>query len=558
MFRENKNHLQGKLFSTVSHLPKFMKERLSKSWAAVFYHRIFSKIDEKKFSVLYSDKKSRPNFPINIWVGLEILKELFIWTDEELLNQFHFNLQTCFALGLEDLGSITLADRTLYYHRSRLVKYQAATGRDLFKELFEEITDEAIESLGIQSSFQRMDSSLIGSNIKKMTRLELLIKVLQNFWKQLPEQEKARHVDLVKEYIEKQPSGYCYHLNRLQVDEKLKALGELFAYFKRLYHTNTEITGSRSYRHLQRALDEQFIVFEDLEEVEPKSPQQIPTDSLQNPADEEATFRTKRGKSQKGYVLNVAETAHPENPVQILTDIDLQPNIASDEKLLCQNVPNLKKRTALNELVVDATYSGEKSEKVCDEHTVSLIYTGIRGSSPRPHKLGLKDFDLTDSAMPICPEGHSPISQKTNQKTGRHSAHYEKERCQQCARRNDCCVRKYKPFYTLHYTDRELRLARRRQCFEDKQYQAKQRLRPAIEGTISQFKLRTYKEKLKVRGLIRVRQTVVLMALAINFKRITALVVRHFFILLKLIAKLLQNVFKEQFQYYLSPCWPLF
>ena len=125
--------------------------------------------------------------------------------------------------------------------------------------------------------------------------------------------------------------------------------------------------------HIQRVLEDQFIVSEDLEEVEPKSPKEISADSLQNPADEEATFRTKGNKSQQGYVLNVAETADPDNPVQMLTGIDLRPNITSDEKMLRENVPKLKRRTGLDELVVDGTYSSEESDSVCDEEKVSLI-----------------------------------------------------------------------------------------------------------------------------------------------------------------------------------------
>lgn len=549
MFRENKNHLQGKLLTTVSHLPKSMKERLSKSWASIFYHQIFKNIDEKKFSVLYSDKKSRPNFPVNIWVGLEILKELFVWTDEELFGQFHFNLQTCYALGLEDLGKVTLADRTLYYNRSRLVKYQGATQRDLFKEVFEEITDEAIELLGINTSFQRMDSSLIGSNIRKMTRLELLVKVLQNFFKDLPENQRKRHIHLVKEYVEREAEGYCYHLNRSQVNEKLKAVGKLLAYFKRLYQDDTTITGRKSYRHIQRVLEDQFVVSEDLEEVEPKSPKQISADSLQNPADEEATFRTKGNKSQKGYVFNVGETANPENPVQILTDIDLHPNITPDDKMLRENIPKLKRRTGLDGLVVDGTYSSEESEKVCDEENISLIYTGIRGTLLNDERLNLENFDLSDLETPICPEGDRPISHKRNPKTGRHIFHYDKERCQKCPHLNVCCVKERKQFYSLYCTDRHLRIARTRQYFEDEEYKAKQRLRPAIEGTISQFKRRTYKEKLKVRGLIRVKQTVVLMALAINFKRISAHLKQDLSLFLEIMTNLLPTYVKEHLQY---------
>ena len=43
-------------------------------------------IDEKLFSVLYSDKASRPNTPVNVIVGALIIKELFDYSDDEMVE----------------------------------------------------------------------------------------------------------------------------------------------------------------------------------------------------------------------------------------------------------------------------------------------------------------------------------------------------------------------------------------------------------------------------------------------------------------------------------------
>ena len=45
------------------------KKALDKSWAKIFADEIFPAIDEERFSVLYSDKASRPNTPINVIIG---------------------------------------------------------------------------------------------------------------------------------------------------------------------------------------------------------------------------------------------------------------------------------------------------------------------------------------------------------------------------------------------------------------------------------------------------------------------------------------------------------
>ena len=74
MFRKNDQHLQMPMFSGVDSLPEKQLKRLEASWAGVFYRELFVRIDEEVFAVLYSDVPSRPNIPVNVLMGLEILK----------------------------------------------------------------------------------------------------------------------------------------------------------------------------------------------------------------------------------------------------------------------------------------------------------------------------------------------------------------------------------------------------------------------------------------------------------------------------------------------------
>ncbi|MEW9082245.1 transposase [Caldanaerobacter subterraneus] len=67
-----------------------IKTELEKSWAPIFYKYVFCNIDEKPFSVLYSDTR-RPNFPVNILLSLEYIKHLKNYSDDELIENFNFN-----------------------------------------------------------------------------------------------------------------------------------------------------------------------------------------------------------------------------------------------------------------------------------------------------------------------------------------------------------------------------------------------------------------------------------------------------------------------------------
>ncbi len=61
MFKKNTKHLQTDLFGLYYMLPERMKKKVKQSEEYYFYKLVFSQIDEEIFSVIYSDKKSRPN-----------------------------------------------------------------------------------------------------------------------------------------------------------------------------------------------------------------------------------------------------------------------------------------------------------------------------------------------------------------------------------------------------------------------------------------------------------------------------------------------------------------
>ena len=62
------------------------RKALQNSWAETFSEELFPAIDEKPFNVLYSDKASRPNTPVNVIIGALIIKELFDLSDDEMVE----------------------------------------------------------------------------------------------------------------------------------------------------------------------------------------------------------------------------------------------------------------------------------------------------------------------------------------------------------------------------------------------------------------------------------------------------------------------------------------
>ena len=91
---------------------------LERSWSIPFAEKAFPAINEQNFSVLYSDKASRPNTPVNVLIGALILKEFLGQTDyevvESLRSSSHRVAAHFFGLFSAKLRCALLADSFQY------------------------------------------------------------------------------------------------------------------------------------------------------------------------------------------------------------------------------------------------------------------------------------------------------------------------------------------------------------------------------------------------------------------------------------------------------------
>lgn len=136
-------------------------------------------------------------------VGRDMLKSRFSWTNEELESHLQFDLQTRYALGLGDLSQHIPTIRTFQNLRRRVREHAEATGENLYQVVFETVTDEQIAQLGLKMGWQRMDSTQLLSNIAMVSRLELILRVLQQGGAALPPERQA--VWAGADYVGKHP-----------------------------------------------------------------------------------------------------------------------------------------------------------------------------------------------------------------------------------------------------------------------------------------------------------------------------------------------------------------
>jgi len=164
------NYCQTPLLGSLSQMPKYLRDLLEKGWPNDFREQIFPYIDEHRFAVLYSkNQASRPNSPVNVIIGLLILKEVFQLSDEELIGSLYFDARFQYALNTMDLPVQPVSINTLTNFRERLGKYMRETGIDLIKQEVEALNQRISECLKIDRKLMRMDSFMISSSCKKLS-----------------------------------------------------------------------------------------------------------------------------------------------------------------------------------------------------------------------------------------------------------------------------------------------------------------------------------------------------------------------------------------------------
>ncbi len=521
MFKENDNHLQQPLFGTINTLPNKQLERLKESWADTFYEDVFSRIEERDFEILYSDEPSRPNVPVNVLVGLEMLKAGFGWTDKEMYESFSYNVQVRYALGYQNLEDGHFELRTIYNFRNRLAVHRQETEENLFEACFEKITDEQMEAYALKSGTQRTDSKQIASNIRRTTRLQLLIEVLQRTYRMLQAADKLAYEALFEPYVKGKSGQYIYRLKGEKHQSHIEQAGIVMQ--KLVIELAEKYKEDAAYAVLKRVFNEHFIV-EDAT-LRPRKGDELSANSLQSPDDLEATFRKKRGEQYVGYVSNVTETADPDNPFQLIVKVQTESNTTDDAEMLAEALPELTERTDLETMHSDGGYNSAEVDTVCQEEGVELVQTAIRGSQPSSERVNLADFtfELDESGNPIgitCPEEKVGIVDAARGEE-RYTATFKHSDCADCPLLARCQMRVLKKTAgrRLYFSIEGIRLARRRQRMEEERKSGRN-LRSAVEATVREISCRLEHGRLQVRGKFRIGMTMVASAAMANARRI--------------------------------------
>jgi hypothetical protein len=524
------------LFGVQTQLSKSLQSRLQGSWANLFRAEILPILlkSEDNFASLYG-KTGRPNFSVARMLGLCLLQELNNLSDQQALDSFGFDIRWRFALDAGD-DDAYISRRSLVEFRRRLVACDPKM--TLVRSVFHTISKAAIKKLGLSATDQRVDSTLVVSNICNRGRLDLFIKTIDHFIKSLDKAGFSRIPKYIQKWHKQQPDA----LFGAGPVERKQTLRQLAKYLNRLimiFKNDPHVSDSEPYQLMVRLFKEQCMVQDPSgSSTGKRNGKQIKVknktegEQLQSPYDPDASY----GHKGNGYSAHITETCNNKKSCEIITDYEVHGAARSDVGKAVDVVNRLASADLKpNRLFADGGYPSVPSSLDIVGHDIKFMAPVNR---PRisDQSIGRELFTFDKNGCVLrCPQRHRPVAHRMrscNNKKGKAlHAIFNGDICRACGkleqcpvrapnnRARGCNVRNTTGDFRLEVTA-QLRL--RDQMYADQQsneWKQQYKIRAGIEATMSELKRSHGMGKLRVRRAPKVCFAVACKVIACNIKR---------------------------------------
>lgn len=517
-FRLNRPYADNQLTLTggLTDLNERERKLLKKSWAQDFRDFIFPAINEERFAPLYSDNEaSCPNTPVNFVVGALILKEYLGQRENEMMYSIIFDIRFQYALHTTHLENQPINENTFRRFRKRLYDYEMQTGHDLLKEEMISLAEKMGSFMKLNHQMKRMDSLMISTHSKSMTRLEIIYQVNANAVKLLQTNHRDDLIpEELKHYLEKDDlNDVIYYQRSEELHPRLAlAIAEMELLIQKM--DAAAWGGFDEYQQLLRIKEEQS-KSDEFGKIIPKENNEITSQSLQNPSDPDATFRRKSGKSHKGYVANIIETTG-EDGDSLITDISFEQNVHSDSDFCKEYLESRPDDAPHETMTSDGAYASDENFKLAVSKNVDLITTALTSKTPDPI---YADFEMNEDGTCVvkCPCGHTPAKQSYNEQNELCRAVMNSECCANCPYRDKCNPKQQKNGFVVYVSLKKIDRAKYVRRMSTEEYLKIARLRNAVEGIMSVLRRKFRVDEIPVFGLVRTKMFFNVKVIAYNF-----------------------------------------
>lgn len=525
MLRFN-DHKQQQLFDPWDHISPKRRQMLDQSWPGLFRKYILPELPVREFAPFFNPDFGRPTKDLSTVIGLLLLQQTLDLDDEEAIEQLAFNIQFHYALDIieESDAAKYICPKTLWSMRRIAVE----TGLDAV--LFQAGTQKIASVFNVNTEKQRIDSVHIQSNMRRLARISIFSTAIHKFLKNLKRHHNALFDTIENAIVERYLTDKalaCFAL--VKPSQSRKSLEQVSADLYSLvcqFREHPDVAGMHSFKLLERVLNEQCHVEGSGDDcrLTVKEPKKIPSDSLQNPSDPDASYSGHKGQ---GYQVQIMETytdtddkEQKATTLNLITHVEVERAHESDAKALIPAIESAQQRDlGPKHVLADSLYGSDANVQTAKAKGVEVI-SPPRGSE-KQGAIGLCDFRIEKSGKVVsCPQGHAPMHCK--KKKTRYCAAFDSAHCTDCPNQAICPVASGKKGFYLRFTDKQLRIALRRTQIQTEAFKDRYRWRAGVEATMSEYDRRTGVKHLRVRGFKAVRFSARLKALGLNILRAAA------------------------------------
>ena len=127
-------------------------------------------------------------------VGAEIIKILFDYSDDEMVDNLMLNPHFQPALHTTSFDEQSLSGKSLSWFRRRCYDYEQAHGVDLYHDCVTGLAEASARMMGIDKRIHRMDSLMVEASIRKLSRMKLIYTCISKLIRYL---HKNGHDDMI-------------------------------------------------------------------------------------------------------------------------------------------------------------------------------------------------------------------------------------------------------------------------------------------------------------------------------------------------------------------------
>jgi len=511
-FKPNNKNEINLLNDSYINTSKRTKKWIKDSWAESFAQIIFPAINEERFEVLYHDDNGRPNTPVNYTLGALIIKEILSVTDEDLKLRCHTDLSFHHALHSTSWKEQPVSDRTFSRFRERCYLYELETGKDLIQEEMEALSKNLSEYFDVTPTKKRMDSMMIASNTRDLSRLELLYTCVERVIRKIEKTDPSIDLSDYQRYLDSLYENELIYHSDQPYNEKLQDI--LLDAFRLKETFESILKDDSDFQLLCRVIDDQTTTNEE-GDIFLKKGKEISSTSLQTPIEPEATYRYKSGQHHKGYVANIVETVDEE--LSFITQFSFDANIHSDVDFAYDSIEKLGKQEKPTVIVADGAYDSEDARDLGKTNGIDLVNTGLKGRAPNPAYKGIL-IDEENKTIEL-PNGLKAKSVSYYEKTDTYRAIFDKADCF-----SDNCdaygmMKEQKTTNVLMVTPKMVHRANQAEYMKSKDFLQFTYFRNAVEGIPSALRRAYNVDRIPFRGLVRKKHSIGIKFMAINAKR---------------------------------------